>query len=155
MIKKPAWLHVALLLAGLSFAFSSRALADETKWIAVGMLHDWYSSAGCEIEVGRTHLISDQQDGLRWPAQFRYQDCKAAKALWIGATDYYDPLVDRTFKVKVVHVGPRVLDEEHEFMPVEFKMIGRFDHPLVIVDGVPAGRLDYMDEVDEFDPTLV
>ncbi len=155
MIRKPAWLHVALVLASVSFAAGSGALADETKWIAVGMLHDWYSSAGCEIEVGRTHLISDQQDGLRWPAQFRYQDCKAAKALWIGATDYYDPLVDRTFKVKVVHVGPRVLDEEHEFMPVEFKMYGRFDHPLVIVDGVPAGRLDYMDEVDEIDPTLV
>jgi hypothetical protein len=90
------------------------AAADETKWMSIGMLHDWFSSAGCEIEVGRTHLVSDQQDGLRWPAQFRYQDCKAAKALWIGTTNYHDPIVNKDFNYKVVHVGSRVLDEEKE-----------------------------------------
>ncbi len=138
------------LLASLSW----RSWADETRWIAVGMLHDWFSSAGCEIEVGRRHLVSDQQDGLRWPAQFRYQDCKAAKALWIGATNYYDPIAGQTFDYKVVHCGPRVLNEESEFMPVLFKMYGKFERPLVLVDGIPAGFLDYMDFVDEVDPNL-
>lgn len=138
----------------LFVGFSGLAVADETKWIAVGMLHDWFSSVGCEIEVGRRHLISDQQDGLRWPAQFEYQDCKASKALWIGATNYYDSLVDQTFEYKVVHVGPRVLDEANEFMPVEFKMIGRFATPLVYVDGIPASNTVYMDIVDKIDETL-
>lgn len=144
------WTIIVVLVAASSYVFG-----DETKWMAVGMLHDWYSSAGCEIEVGRTHLIPDQQDGLRWPAQFRWQDCKAAKALWIGTTNYHDPLVNQDFAAKVVHVGPRVLDEKNEFMPVEFKLIGRFDHPIVTVDGVPAGKLDFLDFVDEVDENLI
>ncbi|OYD14119.1 hypothetical protein CH333_08955 [candidate division WOR-3 bacterium JGI_Cruoil_03_44_89] len=138
-----------LFIGSLEFA-----IADEIKWLAIGSLHDWYSSGGCEREVGRRHLISDQQDGLRWNAQFLYQDCKAAKGLWIGATNYYDPIVDKTFNHKVVHVGPRHLDEEMETMPVEFKLNGRFDHPLVLVDGIPACNTIYMDVVDEVDEML-
>jgi len=143
-----------ILFIILFVGFSGLAVGDETKWIGIGMLHNWYSNAGCEQEVGSRHLIADQQDGLRWPAQFEYQDCQAAKALWIGATNYYDPIVDKTFDYKVVHVGPRHLDEESETMPVEFKMIGRFNHPLVLVDGIPASNTIYMDIVDEIDETL-
>ncbi|MBL7075048.1 DUF1565 domain-containing protein [candidate division KSB1 bacterium] len=154
-IRKGKSCHLLLILTLILFlGFSDLTVGDETKWVAVGMLHDWYSSAGCEIEVGRRHLISDQQDGLRWPAQFKWQDSQAAKALWIGATNYYDPLVDNTFDYKVVHIGPRVLDEYNEFMPVEFKLIGRFNHPSVFVDGIPATDMTYMDEVDEIDETL-
>jgi len=129
-------------------------MADETKWIAIGYLHNWYSSAGCEIEVGRRHLIPDQQDGLRWPALIPFQDCQAAKALWIGTTNYNDPIVNKTFPYKVVHVGPRLLDEDNEFMPVTFKLIGRFDSPSVTVDAVNACNTSFMDIVDEVDPTL-
>ncbi|NOX89054.1 MAG: fibronectin [Calditrichaeota bacterium] len=149
MTKIKYYLLTLLLLMVFNFG-----KADETKWLAVGMLHDWFSSTGCEIEVGRRHLISDQQDGLRWPAQFRYQDTKAAKALWIGTTNYQDPISGETYDYKVVHVGPRVMDEDNEFMPVEFKLVARFDHPQVLVDGFPASPLDYMDEVDEIDPDL-
>lgn len=120
----------------------------------MGSLHDWYSSAGCEQEIGRRHLVSDQQDGLRWNAQFLYQDCKVAKGLWIGCTDYYDPLVDTIFEYKVVHMGPRHLDEENEFMPVEFELIGRFNHPLVLVNGNSASNTVHMDSLDEVDDTL-
>ena len=45
--------------------FSNFAHADDIKWISVGMLHDWFSSAGCEREVGRTQETVDQQDGLQ------------------------------------------------------------------------------------------
>ncbi len=148
------WLSVLTVFALFATLLSGSALSQQSKWMAVGMLHDWYSDGGCEIEVGRTHLVSDQQDGLRWPAQFRYQDCKAAKALWIGTTNYDDPLVNRTFPFKVVHVGPRVLDEQHEFMPVEFKLLGKFLHPVVLVGGIPASRIDYLDFVDEVKPDL-
>ncbi len=127
---------------------------DETKWIAVGQLHDWFSNGGSEIEVGRRHLIPDQQDGLQWPAQFRYQDVKAAKALWIGAANYADPLSGQTYTAKVVHVGPRVLNELSEFMPQDFRLVARYNHPLVYVDGLPASDMDYVDLVDEVDANL-
>ena len=144
-----------LLIFILLLCTATLVFGDDTKWLAVGMLHEWYSSMGCEIEVGRRHLVADQQDGLRWPAQFNWQDCKAAKALWIGATNYNDPLAAKTFDYKVVHLGPRVWDEKNEFMPQEFKLIGRFEKPRVYVDDIPAGFLDYMDFVDEVNPQAV
>jgi len=128
--------------------------ADDTKWLATGMLHDWFSSAGYEQEVGRRHLVADQQDGLQWPALFEYQDCKAAKALWIGATNYNDPIAGKTYPFKVVHVGPRVLNELSEWMPSQFKLYGRHDKSTVYVDGTSGGKLDLMDFVDEVDPNL-
>ncbi len=136
--------------------FYSIAFADDSKWIAIGNLHNWYASSGSEREVGRRGLIPDQQDGLRWPALYQYQDVQAAKALWIGVTDYNDPLSNgKNFAHKVVHNGPRVLNEQSEFIPVEFKLIGKFDHPLVTVDGTPASNTQFDDLVDEIDETLV
>ena len=123
-------------------------LAGEVQWLAVGELHDWFHSAGCEIEVGRRHLITDQQDGLRWPATFIYQDVKAAKGLWIGCKNFNDPVAGKTYDYKVVHVGPRVLDESNEFMAEKFELWGKQDHAMVYVDGLPAGKLDYLERVD-------
>jgi len=137
-----------LLITGIltiMFLTTFTSFAQETKWIAVGRLHDWYHSSGCEQEVGRTFLIPDQQDGLRWPAEYKYQDVKAAKALWIGTTNYSDPLFNNTeFGFKVVHTGPRFLDEINETMPQEFRLLGRFHNPQVLVDGVPASKLTLM-----------
>lgn len=137
------------LVFALLILTAALASADETKWMAVGMLHDWYSSAGSEVEVGRTHLVRDQQDGLRFPAMFLNQDMKAAKGLWIGTTNYVDPITEKLFAIKVVHIGPRVIHEESEFIPQVFKMYGRHERPQVFVDGLPAGKLDYLDTVDE------
>ena len=149
-------LRSLLLLAAVSaLGLPTRLGGDESKWIAVGDLHSWFSSAGGEREVGRTGQVSDQQDGLRWPAQFADQDVQAAKALWIGTTNYADPLNGTNYDFKVVHVGPRVLDDLSTMMPMEFKLVARFDHPSVFVDGVPGSDLMFgLDEVDEIDPDL-
>ncbi len=133
---------------------ASILMADESRWISVGQLHDWFSSGGCEIEVGRRHLIPDQQDGLMWPAQFRYQDVKAAKALWIGTKNYNDPVAGIQYEYKVVHVGPRVLDELSEFMPTDFRLVARYPRPQVYVDGLPASELDYTDLVDDVNENI-
>ena len=119
--------------------------------MAIGDLHNWYSAAGCEIEVGR---ISSSQDGMRWPAFYRSQDNQAAKGLWLGAVNFYDPITNLVYEHKVVHAGPRVLDVENETIPIEFRMYGKYDHSKVYVDSDPASNLDYMDEVDLVDPNL-
>ncbi len=130
--------------------------ADEVKWICIGMLHNWFSSAGCEIEVGRRHRITDQQDGFKYPALYRWQDMQAAKGLFIGTTNYSDPLMDGyTFDNKVVRSGPKTLDEATEFMPAEFKLIGKFNHPMVYVDDQGASEAFYRDYVDEIDKDLL
>ena len=109
LIKDTSRIVLVLILLGIG-----QIKGEETKWIAVGDLHNWYSEAGCEIEVGRTGQVRDQQDGLRWPAFYPVQDNQAAKALWIGATNFYDPIADKTFDSKVVHVGPRFIDTQNE-----------------------------------------
>ena len=128
---------------------------NEIEWIAIGDLQSWYSMSGSEIEVGRTYLTNSQQDGLQWPAQFENQDNSAAKAIWIGCTNYNDPIAGRPYSYKVVHVGPRVKDDNNEFIPQEFSMVGKFEHPLVTVDGLGATELEYDETVREVDPDLV
>ncbi len=138
----------------LSLTVWQTATSDEIKWIGIGMLHNWFSSGGCEMEVGRRHLVADQQDGLIWPALFEYQDIQAAKGLWIGTKDFFDPIVGKTFDYKVVHLGPRVFDENNEFMPQKFEYYGKEPHPIVTVDGTLASQTVYRDELTDVDPTL-
>jgi hypothetical protein len=102
-----------------------------TKWMAVGSLHNWYSAIGSEIEHG---LRPFQQYGLRWPAIYDFQDMQAAKALWIGSTNFTDQNGE-FFSHKVVHVGPRVTGS-FEFYPMQFEMISKFDPPVVSVNGL-------------------
>lgn len=130
------------------FCFQSLSYGQFTyKWMSVGSLHNWYSESGCEIEHGR---YPSQQDGLRWPAIYDYQDCQAAKGLWIGARNFTDQLND-TYSHKVVHVGPRTTGVGEVF-PVEFSMYSKFDPPKVFVDGVLS--FDKQIENDGIDPTM-
>jgi len=119
------------------------------------MLHNWFSSTGCEMEIGRRGLLEDQQDGMQWPALYRLTDLQAAKALWIGAKNFDDPIMGKHYNFKVVHNGPRGVDEQSEFMPQTFKLIGKFNHPLVLVDAIPASHTIYEDKVDEVNENLV
>jgi hypothetical protein len=153
--KNHALSYLIIISIFLIVLYTSGLNAGETTWMAVGDLKSWYHSAGCEIEVGRTSATADQQDGLRWPAQFKDQDTEAAKALWIGCANYDDPIAGRPYSYKVVHIGPRGLDENNEFIPQIFKMVGKFEHPLVLVDGVPGTELDFLEVVSEEDPDLI
>jgi hypothetical protein len=91
---------------------------------------------------------------LQWPAQYPLKDTQAAKGLWIGATNYSDIVASQTYPYKVVQVGPRSDNYANEIFPLEFKMIGRFDHPTVLVDGEIATNLDFDDVLDEIDPNI-
>ncbi|MDZ7302868.1 MAG: hypothetical protein ONB44_12130 [candidate division KSB1 bacterium] len=133
---------------------SAVAQLGEVRWLRVGNLHSWYSSLGSELEIGRTGRAEEQNDGLRWPAQYSYQDNEAGKSMWIGTTNYYDRVLQVTVPHKVVAVGTRRADPVGEIMPVEFKMIGRFPAPTVIVDGEPATENKLNDLVDEIDDTI-
>lgn len=120
----------------------------EARWLGAGSLHNFYMSSGMEREHA---LVSSQQYGLRWPAIHTFQDMQAAKAFWIGTTDFTDG-GGNNFPFKVLHVGPRV-SGLNEFFPLEHKLISRFEPVEVVVDDEPS--FDIPKEVDEVDPTLV
>ncbi len=144
----------------LVYTTANIALAQEVKWIKVGSLHSWFRADGCEPEVGRTGRQFDQQDGMRWPAQFKLQDNLAAKALWIGTTDYTDhsSLGGATFPHKVVHVGPRdPAATATEFIPIKFEQITKFPPPRVFVDGEEVSETTpiFADQVNRVDPSQI
>ena len=125
------WIAAGIALL-LTAAVPARAQV-EIRWMAIGSLNHWFASTGHEIEEGR---VSVQQDGLQWPAYYKYQDMEAASGLWLGCTNFKDA-TGTNWPIKVVHVGPRV-NGLGEFFPVSFKTISRFAPPLVNVDGIPS-----------------
>ncbi len=145
LAKTSIWRRAALFLmlvlpAGLFGQYDIR-------WMAVGSLHNWYSSIGSEIEHG---FMKVQQYGMQWPAIYQYQDMQAAKALWIGCKNFTDQN-GMFFPYKVVHVGPRV-SGGGEFFPIKMEMVSRFEPPVVFVDGA----LSYEKPVDNnrVDPSM-
>ncbi len=153
---RSCWRLAAGLLACLAMSMPVWAQpSQEVRWLRVGDLHSWYSSLGSELEIGRTGNESEQTDGLRWPAQYVWQDNVAGKAMWIGTTDFFDRKLNVTVPHKVVAVGTRGSDPVGEIMPVSFKMIGRFYAPRVIVDGEAATENRLNDLVDEVDESLL
>ncbi|WP_412068386.1 hypothetical protein [Rubrivirga sp. IMCC43871] len=130
-VRLPARLALALALFALTLAASPLASAQfQTKWVAGGSFHNWYSSAGSEIEEG---LVRQQQYGWRWPAVYDFQDMQAAKGLWIGAQNVTDEF-GVSYPVRVVHVGPRA-SGVGEMFPVEFELVSKYPLTVVTVDG--------------------
>ncbi len=133
-LDRPRIVATAAALALLSILLSAPLRSQGvTKWLQVGSMQNWYSEKGWEIEEGN---VLSQQYGLRWPAQYLYQDLQAAKGFWIGTTDFVD---DRgvNYQHKVIHVGPRV-NGDGEFFPISFDVFARFEPPRVFVDGSPS-----------------
>ncbi len=125
-------LIVKLVLFALVLFPSAINAQFQTRWMSVGSIHNWYSEVGSELEEGRFSGAS-QQDGLQWPAIYKFQDMQAARGLWIGAKDFTDENGE-SYPFKVVTCGPRN-PAFFPFYPVEFKMISKFEAPLVSVDG--------------------
>ncbi|MBI5727844.1 MAG: hypothetical protein HY965_08325, partial [Ignavibacteriales bacterium] len=116
------------------------------KWLNAGSFQNFYSQAGCEVEEGRS---KNQQDGWQWPAIYPYQDCQAAKGLWIGCTNFKEGT--DIYPYRVVQVGPR-LAGVGEFFPVKHKLYSKFPAPSVTVDGLVS--YDKSIEIDSIDPNM-
>lgn len=143
------------LIFSILLMSSMTVFGGEIKWMAVGSLQNWYSDNGCEVELGRTGNIPDQQDGMRYPALYKMQDSQAAKGLWVGAKNYSNPITNTTYDYKVIHMGTRgPINNKLEIFPQTLKMWAREAHPEVFVDGDPASDLVYLDKIDEVDPNL-
>jgi hypothetical protein len=116
---------------------------------------------GTEIEFGRrdrqTYIAVDQIDGLCWPNEFnvRMKGVKCAKALWIGTTNFRDPVSDTTYPYKVVCVGKDAVYSGTEIFADELTLHGKFPHPSVYVNGVSASARDEDDSVDYVDNSQI
>ena len=138
----------ALAYIIIAFLVNPSALqAQQTKWMEVGALQNFYVDLGNEIEIARG---LGQQDGFRYPAIYPRLDMQAAKGFWMGARNVVDEGGNQ-YPVRVIHVGPRVSGQGY-FFPTEFTTIAKFPSPEANVEGA----LTYLEDpgVDEVDPTI-
>jgi endoglucanase len=128
------------------------------KWMYVSPLRNWFSNGGAEIEYGRrgrnSYLSTDQIDGLNWPAPCTSQDVNIGKSLWIGTTNFSDPVRGITYPYKVVCAGRQNLYLNTEIIPEKLTLVGNAQHPVVTVDDASASDLAAYDSVDTIDPNL-
>ncbi|HOH08542.1 MAG TPA: hypothetical protein PLF89_13525, partial [bacterium] len=84
---KIQWLLVIgmILLAGSLH----NAFAQDLEWIRVGRTQCFFMDFGNECEL----YPFTETNFLAWPAQYGdNQYATRAKAVWMGATDFYDPV---------------------------------------------------------------
>ena len=136
------------LVAAVALAAPASQAQFQTKWVAGGSFHNWYSSAGSEIEEG---LVRVQQYGWRWPGVYDFQDMQAAKGLWIGAQNVTDQFGVQ-YPVRVVHAGPRT-PGVGEMFPTQFELVSKYPLTVVTVDGDQSFPSAAM-VVDRVDPNM-
>ena len=155
-----------LIFCAFTLINSSKVLAQvdgpqqqEIKWMNVSALHQWFSSGGAEIEYGRRgrsqYVNVDQLDGLRWPGEYiRNKGVNVGKSLWIGTTNFTDPVTGITYPYKVVCAGRLAMHLGTDIFADELTLIGKSDHPRVFVDDATATDLEFNDVVDKVDPSI-
>lgn len=137
-----------------SVTYNAQSIGKVEKWLNVGSFHNWYSSIGGEREVDHP-AATGQLWGWQWPGFYPNEDMQAAKGLWIGCRNYFDPQVNMTFGYKVVHCGPRPqTGGDSEFFPVEFKQYAKFPPTVVRVDGALTHYPGQEVTIDEIDPSM-
>ncbi|MDZ7261453.1 MAG: hypothetical protein ONB05_05040 [candidate division KSB1 bacterium] len=129
--------------------------SGKLKWLRVNSLHTYFSEQGAESETA-----GDNARNIRfsWPGEYGLvQTTMRANGMWLGCKDYYEAKIDKKFSYMVTNAGlkPAEYIERPVFDAVEFKLVGRFDHPLVSVDDEIATHNSLYDELDEVDEHLI
>jgi hypothetical protein len=150
-------IRVIMFAVGLMIIAGSiqHASGQELRWMRVGQLQSFFKDYGneCECEPAGTGSINF----FSWPAQYGdNQYTMRAKGVWIGATDFYDPVEKKVKSVKVVGSGPRydVANQPLEIFSRSIKLIAREQPPVVTVDNLQGSSNNLYDTPDIIDANL-
>lgn len=124
MKKLIIFIAITSILAAAAFAQVSGA---EKRYIRVGTLQSHFSAYGSERAWTGSYY-----EGLRWPAQYPYQDNSVIKRAWIACQDFTDDAgLDFSSYAVYFYLG----DEGISLFPMEMKQSARFTPPSIYVDG--------------------
>lgn len=156
MNKKKTLMQLAWLAMGMLFYAGSvqDLFAQELRWLRVGRLQSFFMDFGDECE---TYPFASS-NFFTWPAQYGDdQYTTRAKGVWMGATNFFDPVEKKNKSVKVIGSGPRIdLDNQsQQIFNCTIKLIGREQPPKVIVDNQNGSSNSLYDVLDgDADPNL-
>lgn len=134
---------ITLCIALFSLNVFAQVSASEKRYFRIGSLQSHFSAYGSERAWTGTYY-----EGLKWPAQYPYQDNSVIKRAWVASKDFTNDLGDdySTYSVYFLQA-----DEGLSLFPMELKETARFLSPTVYVDGenitsIFAGDIDSLDE---------
>ena len=144
---------VCMMNLGQSVFAQQLGASGELKWLRVSSLQMYFSEQGAETETGGTE---ETDVTFSWPGEYGIQtSTMRANAFMIACRNFYDKNVDRSFPYYSTNTGLK----PEEYLPTrpvfdahDFRLVGRFERPVVSVDGSLAsanGLYDLLDEVDE------
>ena len=141
----------------LCLTFIQFSFAQEVKWLCVTSLQEPINSIGASYEAEYPDQLN--ANFFTWPAQYGIrandQNTLRMEGLWIGCSNFDDPVMGTVFDYKVIGSGPRNdPDRDNQIFPVELKLIAKRNHPVVTVDSVNASLLDTYDIPDSIDPGI-
>jgi hypothetical protein len=130
---------------------------QDLRWLRVTALQGPVNSVGAIYEGELSGQLNINY--FTWPAQYGIglndQNTLRMEGLWIGCKNFDDPIANKIMNVKVIASGPRNdPDRVNEIFPRSLKLVGRFPHPAVTVDGSRATLLDNYDVLEETDLTM-
>ena len=128
--------------------------SGDLKWLRINSLHTYFSEQGAQGETGGTE---ESNITFSWPGEYGIdQYTMRSNGMWLGCRNYYDSKIDKTFDKLVVNVGlkPTEYTERPIFDAFDFRLIGKYAHPIVSVDGNLASELTFYDVLDDIDTNL-
>jgi len=139
MKKLISFILLTTLLAAQALAQVSAA---EKRYIRIGSLQSHFSAYGSERAWTGSYY-----EGLRWPAEYPYQDNSVIRRAWVACKDFTNPAgVDFSHFAVYFYQG----DEGTSLFPMKLSQSAKFPSPTIYVDGddlssIFAGDVDTID----------
>ncbi len=133
------WLIVASQLL-------AQVQSSDKRYVRIGSLQSHFSAYGSERAWNSSYY-----EGLRWPADYAFQDNSVIKRSWIGIEDFTD-VYGKHWEKYAAYLAADNVGET--IFPVELKQTAKFTPPKVIVDGNSLYDL-YLNDIDEYDDSIV
>ena len=118
----------------------------EKRYLRIGSLQSHFSAYGSERAWNNSYY-----EGLRWPADYPYQDNSVIKRFWVGFDDFTDEQDEHWEKYGLYFAADYV---GQSLFPVELKQTAKFEPTKVFVDGNNISSR-YLADIDEYNPDQI
>jgi hypothetical protein len=116
------------------------------KQVRVGSLQSHFTAYGFERAFTGSEYV-----GVKWPADYLFQDNAVIERAWIAADNFIDP-GNRTWDKYAVYFDATTVDAS--IFPLVLKQTSKFPFPTVYVDGVNTTAI-YEKDIDEVNPDII